>query len=94
MPENKIFSCSNREQWRAWLSEHFESEDEVWFVFPLAGSGEKGVSYNDAVEEALYISVSQFVNKIRNRNLARTYRSTGPTANTQITELIKVFYTI
>ena len=40
------------------------------------------------------ISVSQFVNKIRNRNLARTYRSTGPTANTQITELIKVFYTI
>ena len=53
MPENKIFSCSDRKQWRAWLSEHFESEDEVWFVFPLAGSGEKGVSYNDAVEEAL-----------------------------------------
>ena len=32
---------------------HFETEDEIWFVFPTVGSGEKGVSYNDAVEEAL-----------------------------------------
>ena len=48
-----IVFCSEREQWRAWLEEHFETEDEVWFVFPTVGSGEKGVSYNDAVEEAL-----------------------------------------
>lgn len=27
--------------------------DEVWFVFPTKDSGEKGVTYNDAVEEAL-----------------------------------------
>ena len=53
MNEKKIFSCADRSQWREWLSEHFETEDEVWFVFPAAGSGEEGVSYNDAVEEAL-----------------------------------------
>ena len=50
--KNIVFSAT-REQWRAWLSDHFETEDEAWFVFPTVGSGEKGVSYNDAVEEAL-----------------------------------------
>ena len=53
MTTNNIFSCSDRAQWRAWLAEHFESETEVWFVFPTVGSGEPGVTYNDAVEEAL-----------------------------------------
>ena len=49
---NTVF-FSNRSDWRKWLKEHFETESEVWFVFPSVASGEKGVSYNDAVEEAL-----------------------------------------
>ena len=53
MSEKKIFFCTDRSEWRKWLSEHFETENEVWFVFPSLASGEKGVSYNDAVEEAL-----------------------------------------
>ena len=53
MNKEKIFACTTREEWRKWLSEHFETEDEVWFVFPTKVSGEPGVSYNDAVEEAL-----------------------------------------
>ena len=53
MDENKIIYCSERQQWRDWLEEHFETEDEIWFVFPKIKSGEKRVSYNDAVEEAL-----------------------------------------
>jgi uncharacterized protein YdeI (YjbR/CyaY-like superfamily) len=48
-----IVSCTDRSEWRTWLSAHFESETEAWFVFPSADSGEKGVTYNDAVEEAL-----------------------------------------
>ena len=53
MNELKILYCADRQQWRDWLSEHFESESEIWFVFPAKASGETGVSYNDAVEEAL-----------------------------------------
>ena len=53
MNERNIVSCTDRKQWRKWLQEHFETEEEVWFVFPSADSGETGVSYNDAVEEAL-----------------------------------------
>ena len=50
--KNVVF-CKTRAEWRAWLACHFETESEVWFVFPTLASGEQGVSYNDAVEEAL-----------------------------------------
>lgn len=53
MKAAEILSCSERRQWRSWLDEHFEDRDEIWFVFPTKESGERGVSYNDAVEEAL-----------------------------------------
>ena len=49
----KIFYTSEREIWREWLAEHFETESEIWFVFPMKESGEKSLLYNDAVEEAL-----------------------------------------
>ena len=45
--------CTHRFEWREWLLQHFETESEIWFVFPSVASGEVGVSYNDAVEEAL-----------------------------------------
>lgn len=53
MEHSKTFYTSDRRQWREWLAVHFEKEKEIWFVFPLKESGEKGLSYNDAVEEAL-----------------------------------------
>ena len=53
MKEIHTFSCSDRRKWRAWLEENFEKEEEIWFVFPTKSSGEAGISYNDAVEEAL-----------------------------------------
>ncbi len=48
-----ILYCTNRQEWRQWLVANFESAREVWFVFPTKASGEVGVAYNDAVEEAL-----------------------------------------
>ena len=48
-----VFFCTDRQQWRDWLSAHFETCSEIWFVFPTKDAGETGVSYNDAVEEAL-----------------------------------------
>lgn len=53
MEPSTTFYTSEREKWRAWLTENFEKEKEIWFVFPKKTSGEKGLSYNDAVEEAL-----------------------------------------
>ena len=47
------FYTADRAQWRAWLAEHFETEKEIWFVFPMKETGEASLSYNDTVEEAL-----------------------------------------
>ena len=52
-PEVKILYCRDRSEWRSWLSENFRTSEDVWFVFPTKDSDEMGVSYNDAVEEAL-----------------------------------------
>jgi len=49
----KIIYTSDRQEWREWLETHFETEIEVWFVFPMKESNEESISYNDAVEEAL-----------------------------------------
>lgn len=53
MKHEPIFYAPDRAAWRAWLARNFEKEKEVWFVFPTVTSGDPGVSYNDAVEEAL-----------------------------------------
>jgi uncharacterized protein YdeI (YjbR/CyaY-like superfamily) len=53
MEPSNIFYTSDRKKWRSWLAEYFEKEKEIWLVFPMKGSGENSISYNDAVEEAL-----------------------------------------
>ncbi|MCL2149244.1 MAG: hypothetical protein FWH47_07905, partial [Methanomassiliicoccaceae archaeon] len=42
-----------RGEWRQWLQDNHDKEPEAWLVFPLRSSGEDGIPYNDAVEEAL-----------------------------------------
>ncbi|MBQ4426050.1 MAG: YdeI/OmpD-associated family protein [Lachnospiraceae bacterium] len=44
---------SDRNEWRAWLAAHFETAPEIWLIYPMKGSGEACILYNDAVEEAL-----------------------------------------
>ena len=49
----KTFYTADRQEWRRWFQEHFETETEIWFIFPMKAANEKSLSYNDAVEEAL-----------------------------------------
>jgi uncharacterized protein YdeI (YjbR/CyaY-like superfamily) len=51
--DNKIKYFENRNDWRQWLADNFETAKEIWFVFPGKSSGKKSITYNDAVEEAL-----------------------------------------
>jgi hypothetical protein len=56
MKANKDFKTlyvAHRAAWRAWLEEHFETDPEIWLVFPNKASNEPSLLYNDAVEEAL-----------------------------------------
>jgi uncharacterized protein YdeI (YjbR/CyaY-like superfamily) len=48
----KIYARS-AEEWRGWLDAHGAMEREIWLVFFKKGTGKSGVSYQEAVEEAL-----------------------------------------
>jgi len=53
MDNKKTFSATSRKDWRNWLNINFETEKEIWLVFPTKAANEISISYNDAVEEAL-----------------------------------------
>ncbi|MDO4493448.1 MAG: YdeI/OmpD-associated family protein [Clostridia bacterium] len=49
----ELLYTADRNEWRAWLEAHFETAAEIGLVYPMKGSGEPCILYNDAVEEAL-----------------------------------------
>ena len=51
MEEN--IDVANREQWRNWLTQNHEKNDDVWLIFHKKNSGKNGISLEEAVEEAL-----------------------------------------
>ena len=53
MAEIKTLFVTERKAWRAWLEKNFESENDIWLIYPAKSSGIKRILYNDAVEEAL-----------------------------------------
>jgi len=70
----ELFYTGERAEWRQYLAEHFETSAEVWFVFPVKGSGEESLSYNDAVEEALCFGWIDSTNRrLDERHCARRF---------------------
>jgi uncharacterized protein YdeI (YjbR/CyaY-like superfamily) len=45
--------AKDRAEWRRWLAKNGRRCEEIWLVFFKKAAGKPGVSYNDAVEEAL-----------------------------------------
>lgn len=43
----------DREEWRRWLEKNHSSEKEVWMVIQKKKSKNKGLRYQEAVEEAI-----------------------------------------
>ena len=50
---SKMLYVATREQWRAWLAQHYESETEIWLIYYKKHSGQPRIPYHHAVEEAL-----------------------------------------
>ncbi len=49
----KKFYAPDRKAWRNWLSKNHDRKKEVWLVFYKKAAGKPGVSYDEAVKEAL-----------------------------------------
>lgn len=53
MDIGKTLYVSDRKDWREWLEANFNTEKEIWLIYPAKDSGKPRIQYNDAVEEAL-----------------------------------------
>jgi uncharacterized protein YdeI (YjbR/CyaY-like superfamily) len=88
MKMHKTLNATDREAWRAWLSENHGSEREVWLVFPNRRTGKVVMSYEDAVGEALcYGWIDSIVQRLDDKSYARKF--TPRTDNLRWSELNK-----
>jgi len=53
MKITKILYCKTESQWRKWLEINHDKTKEIWLVYYKKASGKTGISYDDAVNEAL-----------------------------------------
>lgn len=51
--ERETFQPYSRAAWRAWLEQHHATSRGIWLIMFKKSSGKPGVSYDEAVEEAL-----------------------------------------
>ncbi|GAB3342913.1 hypothetical protein GCM10027299_58150 [Larkinella ripae] len=49
-----VFYAQNRTEWRQWLAENGQSKKQICLIIYHQKSRTPGVSYHEAVEEALY----------------------------------------
>ena len=62
------------EQWRDWLTEHHDSESEVWLIFHKLHTGVRSIAYWDALDEALCFGwVDSLVKRLDESRYARTF---------------------
>jgi uncharacterized protein YdeI (YjbR/CyaY-like superfamily) len=61
----KQLYVTSRDDWRAWLKENHDVEQEVWLVYYKKHTGKPRIHYDDAVEEALCFGwIDSIVKKI------------------------------
>ena len=81
--EDKIKYFENREDWRKWLADNFETKDEIWFVFPCKSSDKKSITYNDAVEEALCFEwIDSTIKTLDKKHKIQRFTPRNPKAHT------------
>ena len=69
----------NREQWREWLTKHFDSESEVWLVFHKRQTGLPSIAYDDALDEALCFGwIDSLIKRLDDDRYARKFTPRKP----------------
>jgi uncharacterized protein YdeI (YjbR/CyaY-like superfamily) len=74
MKSNKSLYFASREDWRKWLEKNHDKETEIWLIFYKKQSGKSGISYDDAVEEALCLGwIDSIIKKIDEEKYSRKF---------------------
>lgn len=75
----KTFLATTVDRWRGWLTEHHDSESEVWLIFPKVHTGMASIAYTDALDEALCFGwVDSLVKRLDDRRYARKFTPRRP----------------
>jgi uncharacterized protein YdeI (YjbR/CyaY-like superfamily) len=70
----KTLYVTSREEWRSWLSKHYQSETEVWLIYYKKQTGQPRISYDHAVEEALCFGwVDSIVKRMDDEKFAQKF---------------------
>ena len=75
MPKQpNLLYCATQAEWRKWLKENHNKENEVWFVYHKKEAGKPSVDYEVSVEEALcYGWVDSIIKKIDDKKYVRKF---------------------
>ena len=77
MPGKKTVSSinvKNRNESRDWLEKHFDKEIAVWLIFNKKHTGKPGISYEDAVEEAICFGwIDSIVKRMDEKQFCRKF---------------------
>ena len=74
MEIRKTLHVTSREEWRAWLTKHYQSETGVWLIYYKRHTGQLRISYDHAVEEALCFGwVDSIVQRIDEEKFAQKF---------------------
>ena len=80
-----------RESWRAWLERHHADKGPVWLVFYKKHTGRAGISYDEAVEEALCFGwIDSLIKRLDDRSYARKFTPRTDTHRWSETNLQRV----
>jgi uncharacterized protein YdeI (YjbR/CyaY-like superfamily) len=73
------FHPADRQAWREWLEKNHATSPGIWIVYVKKGSGRVGLSYDDAVEEALCFGwIDSKVNPVDEAHFRQVYTPRKP----------------
>lgn len=79
MEITKTIYVKTRAEWRSWLKQNYKTGKEIWLVFQNKSSGKTGISYEEAVEEALCFGwIDSIVKKIEKHSHVQRFTPRNP----------------
>lgn len=73
-PPSPLFFAKNLSAWRRWLRSHHQKQRHVWLVFLKGDKSADGVSFSDALDEALCWGwIDSMVRRIDDERYARKF---------------------
>jgi uncharacterized protein YdeI (YjbR/CyaY-like superfamily) len=74
MKITKSFTPKNLANWRAWLEQHHDNEQEIWLVYFKAARDKTNIDYESSIEEALCFGwIDSIIQKIDEETYARKF---------------------